>query len=413
MKILHIVAGDLGGGAARGAHWLHLGLKKLGIDSQVLIQKSTIKSDDIIPIANTKFRKLKQMVLGQLDQLILMFYENRNRSVFSTGFFGNRITDLDTYKEADVVHLHWINAGMLSIKEISKIKKPIVWTFRDMWPFTGGCHCSLDCEKYKSGCGNCKNLNSKFNFDLSRIIVNRKKRNFKNNIYPVAISNWLRDCAKSSYIFRDYDIEMIHNGVDTNIYKPLDKNIARDMLNIPKDKKIVLIGAQSAKDKWKGFDKFLSVLKFLTGKDYSYLFFGNTDEEIIKKYNIDYRLLGFLYDNISLSIAYSSADIFVAPSIQEAFGKTLIEAMACGTPVVCFDATGPKDIVTHKETGYKAKPYDEEDLANGIQWVVENENYELLSQKARDRAKSEFDIKVIAKKYKFFYEKVLDKERRS
>ena len=409
MKILHIVGGNLSGGATRGAYWLHQGLREIGVDSKILVQQADVKDKNVISLTNNKITKLKQIILSNLDQSPVWLYKNRKRVIFSTGFLGNNIFKTKEYKEADIIHLHWICGGMLSISQIGKIKKPVVWTMRDMWPMTGGCHYAMDYKRYESGCGFCKQLNSQRKYDLSYFILRKKKARFSKNMKLVGISHWLSECAKRSFLFKDFDIRTIHNNINTNDFFPIKKNIARDILSLPKNKKIILAGAQNLKDFYKGFDKYLEAINILNKKDNKLLlFFGNFDENLIKRSGFEYKSLGFLHDIISLRLAYSASDVFVAPSLMDAFGKTLVESMACGTPAVCFDSTGPKDIVDHKINGYKATPFVGEDLAKGIGWVLsDDKRHKDLCIKAREKAVACFDIEKIAKQYAELYESII------
>jgi len=395
MKVLHIVAGDLNGGAARGAYWLHLGLKELGVNSKVFTSsKTTLNDDSVISTTQTKKGKLFNIFRGQIELLIVKFY--KNKLIFSTGLFGVDFTKTKEYKEADIIHLHWINGGFVNMKHLSKIDKPIVWTIRDMWPMTGGCHYAMECEKYKTGCGSCEQLQSNSNYDLSKFILNRKKKFLPKSMKIVGISSWLSQKAKESYLFKDFDVITIFNNVNTNDFFPIEKNIAKKLLGIKTNKKIILAGAQDLKSFYKGFDKFIEAIKQLNKNKYFLCFFGNLDKSIVNNLGFEYKNFGFLYDTISLRLLYSASDVFVAPSLMDAFGKTLVESMACGTPVVCFDATGPKDIVTHKVDGYKAKPFDTTDLKNGIEWVLDADNYDELCKNAREKVVREFDSKVVA-----------------
>jgi len=410
LKILHIVGGNLSGGAARGAYWLHQGLRKTGVDSKILVQQTDVKDKNVISLTNNKTTKLKQIILSNLDQSPVWLYKNRNRVIFSAGFLGNNIFKTREYKEADIIHLHWICGGMFSISQIGKIQKPVVWTMRDMWPMTGGCHyCAMDCKRYETGCGYCSQLNSQSKYDLSYFILKKKRASFSKNMKMVGISNWLSDCAKRSFLFKDFDIRTIFNNVNTKDFFPVEKSVARDVLGLPNNKKIILAGAQNLKDFYKGFDKYLEAIRQLKDKsNFFLLFFGNMDENIITQSGFEYKSLGFLHDIVSLRLAYSASDVFVAPSIMDAFGKTLAESMSCGTPVVSFDATGPKDIVDHKINGYKAKPFDTSDLAVGINWVLSDENrHKELCVKAREKAVESFDIEKIAGQYAELYGEVI------
>ena len=408
MKILHIVAGGLDGGAARGAYWLHLGLRELGVESKIFTNsKITLGDDSVVTTMKSKKDKAFNMIRGQLDNLLLLLYPKRKRIIFSTGMFGIDFTKTKEYKEADVIHLHWINGGFVNIKHLAKIDKPIIWTMRDMWPMTGGCHYSMECQKYKTGCGSCEQLQSNSKYDLSRFILNRKKKYFPKSMKLVGISHWLSEKAKESELFKEYDMRTIPNNINKDEFFPVEKQVARDILGLKTDKKIILCGSTNLKDFYKGFGKYVEALEKLDENKYFVCFFGSLDKSVADSLGFEYKSFGYLYDNISLRLAYSSADAFVAPSLMDAFGKTLAESMACGTPVVCFDATGPKDIVTHKVDGYKAKPFESEDLAYGIEWVLNASNYDELCVNAREKVVREFDSRVVARKYVELYEEVL------
>lgn len=411
MKILHLVAGDLSGGAARGAYWLHKGLIAQGVDSKLMISGRTQEYDsNIVSLSATKFERVKSIIRGQVDALILKRYKNRSGNIFSTGLVGFDFTKTEAYKQADIIHFHWVSAGMVNIKHLSKVDKPIVWTLRDMWPLTGGCHYSLDCENYKTGCGSCPQLGCSNPKDLSQFVLNRKLKYVPKGLTAVGISNWLTDEAKKSLLFKDHTCLTILNNIDTNEFQKIDKVIARQILGISTEKQIVLCGSTNLKDFYKGFQKYLDALPYLDPEKVMLCFFGRFDKWLIEQYGFDYKSFGYLNDNISLNLVYAAADVFVAPSIQEAFGKTLAESQCSGTPVVCFDATGPRDIVDHKVTGYKAEPFSSEDLANGINWVLQHDNPEQLAQAARDKVLREFDSKVVAGKYMELYEGVVKGE---
>lgn len=411
MKILHIIAGDLEEGAARGAYWLHQGLRECGIDSNIYTNsKTTLGDASVKSIVKNKKDKVINMVRGQLDSFLTLVYSKRKEIIFSSGMFGFDFTKSKEYQDADIIHFHWINAGLVNIKHLAKIDKPIVWTMRDMWPMTGGCHVAkaLDCEHYKIGCGNCKQLNSNSKYDLSRYILNRKKKYLPKNMKIIGISNWLSNEAQESELFKKFDVRTISNNVNTKEFFPVDKAMAREVLGLDTDKKIILTGSTTAKNFYKGFEKYLNAIETLDKEKYFLCFFGNLDKSIVDNLGFEYKSFGYLRDNLSLRLVYSCADVFVAPSLMDAFGKTLAEAMACRIPVVCFDATGPKDIVTHKIDGYKAQPFDIIDLANGIEWVLRNENYDELSKNAREKVLREFDNRIIAEKYIALYKEVLN-----
>lgn len=410
MKVVHLVAGELNGGAARGAYWLHQAQRAAGIDSILMTSgRDDLGDSSVISLAKTSWQKLKFMFLPRLGGLLKVFYKKRKNIIFNTGFEGVDFTKHPSYVAADIVHLHWIN-GLVSMQTLSKIGKPIVWTMRDMWPLTGGCHYALGCEQYHTGCGKCPQLGSQFEHDLSRLVVLNKRRSLNKRIRLIGISEWLSSCAKDSFVFSGYKVDTIANNIDTNQFFPVNRTNAREILGLPTNKKIILVGATSITDFYKGYDLFVESIKLLDLSDIHIVIFGKINTQALEKIGPQHTSLGYLADTITLRLTYSAADVFVAPSRMEAFGKTLVEAMACGTPVVCFDATGPKDIVTHQITGYKAKPFDPVDLAAGIRWAIEQpqDKFDQLCRQARQRAVDVFGSHVAADKYKKLYLELLD-----
>lgn len=409
IKVLHLVGGDLMHGAARGAYWLHQGLNKIGVASKIITNSVTTFGDpSVISTSTTKNQRIRNAVTRQLDQLPASVYKNKEERIFSTGLFGMDLTNDPHFQWADIINLHWINAGFFRFKNIEKIKKPIVWTMRDMWPMTGGCHYAMACERYKTGCGNCMQLNSKSKWDLSRLVLSKKKKSLPDDIVLIGVSKWLTACASKSELFRNHRIETIANCINVDDYCPIEKKAARTILNLPPDDKIILVASTDPTNFYKGFEIFLQASKLIKRrKDCFFLFFGDLDQNVLAGNDLHGMSLGYLHDLTSMRVAYSAADVFVAPSLMEAFGKTLIESMACGTPVACFDATGPKDIVTHESDGYKATPFQPASLAEGIDWVLNHPEPAFLAQNARKKILDCFEMTSVARQYQSLYERIL------
>ncbi len=410
MKILIVNTKDIKGGAARAAYRLHNALLKIGMDSNMLVQLKASKDPKVIGPLN-KFQKGMSIIRPELDKLPLRLYPSRNKTPFSPAWLPfSGMLKIINESDADLVHLHWIAGGMIRIEEIAKIRKPIVWTLHDMWVFTGGCHLDNNCGQYIKGCQYCPILGSKKKNDLSKKIFIRKLRTYNKigNIVFVGLSQWMCKCAKSSKLLNKHKIVNLPNPIDTSIFKPLDKKIARDMLNIPMDKKLILIGAGNPTgDKNKGFAEFSQALNKVGYPKAELLVFGTSRPVNEPEFSFKSHYIGKIYDNITLRVVYSSADVMVVPSLQEAFGQTATEAMSCGTPVVAFGATGLLDIVDHKLNGYLAKPYDPNDLAFGIEWVLRNSDKKNLSAHARSKVLDNFAMELVAKKYKLLYEDLL------
>jgi glycosyltransferase involved in cell wall biosynthesis len=415
MKTLILSTFDVEGGAARAAYRLHNGLQRIGIDSQMLVQ--TKYGDDRTVIGpKTKIKRGFGLIRPTLDSFPLVLYPNRQDILFSPAVLPDNLATLVAKLNLDVVHLHWVAGGFLRPKTLKHFNKPLIWTLHDMWPFAGGCHYDQECGRYRESCGQCPMLNSSKNWDLSRWIWRRKQKAWKNlNFTVVAPSRWLGDCAKASSLFCDLRVEIIPNGLDSSRFKPFDKRIARELLFLPQDKKLILFGAiDSTSDKRKGFQFLQPALQALANNEWEneieLIVFGSSKPPNPPELGMKTHYLGHLPGDLSLGLLYAAADVMVVPSIQEAFGQTASEAMACGTPVVAFGATGLLDIVDHKRTGYLAQPFDAEDLAKGIAWVIEDEErWQALSHQARQKVEDEFAIESVAQRYAELYKEVLER----
>ena len=284
-----------------------------------------------------------------------------------------------------------------------------------MWGFTGGCHYTGACLNYQQKCGTCPALGSDQPHDLSRQLWNRKAKAWQNlNLHIVCISQWLADCAQQSSLFQNFDIRVIPNAVDTHQFRPHPKAVVRSLLNLPLHKKIILFGATRAlADKRKGAKYLLEATTHISQSSSSaeteLLIFGASEPSRSLNFGLKANYVGNIHDNLTLALIYAAADVMVISSIEEAFGLTAAEALACGTPVVCFDVGGLKDIVDHQENGYRAVCFDANDLARGIHWVLENpERWSKLSSQASSKANSCFSQAVQAKSYINLCQEILE-----
>lgn len=415
MKVLLVSSSDTYG-AGIAARRLHDGFRRIGLESVILVQEKKTDIPEIVG-PKTKFEKLASQLKPVADAIPLYVYPDRLNSTFSTSWIANRkLQTIIKETDPDIINLHWICRGFLAIEDMKKFEKPIVWTLHDMWPFTGGCHYALNCEKYQDSCGNCPQLESMSNLDLSKLIWKRKKDSW--NELPMTIvtpSTWLAECAKKSSLMKNYRIETIHNGVDTNRFQRIDKTVARSILGLPRDKSIILFGAANLNDERKGFKVLVDSLKILSESkrelfgNTALVVFGSSETNSLHCFEDNTIFLGHLYDDFSLSIAYSSADVFVAPSIQDNLPNTLIESNACGTPCVAFDVGGINNIITHKENGYLCAPGDPKDLAAGIAWVIEHKDlHVVLSDNSKRRAQTLFHLETQAHQYFSLFRNILD-----
>ena len=419
MKILHINTSDIQGGAARAAFRLNRALNKLNVNSKMLVQSKAGDDINVKSVAETKIQKGLAKIRPYYDILPLILYKNRQKGPFSVARTGVDICKNKYVKEADLINLHWINAGFLSLKSIKKLNqlnKPIVWTLHDMWPFTGGCHSSGGCAKYENKCGQCLFLNSKKNNDLSWKIWKEKKKILENiNLAIVTPSKWLAQCAKNSSLFKDLRVEIIPNSVDINIFKPIKKEIAGDIFNLPQNKFLILFNTISSTNyKRKGLHYLYKAFERLNinypeaRKEIELVVFGASHSEEIKNLPFKANFIGILNDDYSLALCYSSANVFISPSLEDAFGLVYSEAMACGTPCVAFNYSGPKDIINHKQNGYLAEYKSVDDLAQGIYWMLEDKSRLIdLGEKARKKVLDNYTYDIVGNKYLKLYKELL------
>ncbi|MEI6330021.1 MAG: glycosyltransferase family 4 protein [Pseudanabaena sp. ELA645] len=412
-KPLLISTSDINGGAARAAYRLHKGLQSINVDSQMLVQNK--QSDDYTVIApeskvSIGIGKLKHT----LDILPLQIYPQRDRSTsYSVQWLPDKLDVKVAQINPDVINLHWINNGYLKIETIAKFKKPIVWTLHDMWAFTGGCHYNGDCMNYINSCGACPQLHSYKEKDLSRWIWQRKAKAWQNlNLTIVTPSHWLAKCAASSSLLKDTRIEVIPNGLDTKQYKPIEKSVARSILGLPEDKHLILFGAMSATSApRKGFNFLQSALQNLSqsgwGENVELVVFGSSKPINPIELGFNSHYLGILNDDISLSLVYAAADVFLAPSVQDNLPNTVMESLACGTPCVAFDIGGMPDMIDHQQNGYLAQPFDIDDLAKGITWVLEDdERLRKLGTNSREKVEQNFTLEIQANNYLSLYKDI-------
>lgn len=411
MRILLVNTFDVVGGPGRWAYMMHRDFLQSGIDSIYLVDNK-ISSDGTIVGYGGKYKNIRSRIKQIIEYLPLVSYPHWKRTIFSTGMAPFDINKIVAELKPDIVHLNWINRGFINIKSLSQIKVPIVWTMHDMWPFTGGCHYDEGCGRYRLGCGSCPMLGSHKDSDLSRTITELKNKYWQNiDLTMVTPSRWLLQCAQKSKLFQNKRVEHIPVGIDVGVFRSINKVEARKQLSLPLDKKLILFGAINAvKDQRKGFKYLLEALNLLNNQDSNIelVIFGSSEFENKINFKLKSHFFGSIKDNKKMALLYSAADVFVAPSIQDNMPATVMESLACGTPVASFNIGGMPDMIEHKKNGYLAKPFDVVDLTNGIQWILENDERHIgLSQRGRNKIEEEFDIKIIANRYIDLYKNIL------
>ena len=401
MKVYHLSTSDTLGGAARAAFRIHLACLRNQIDSRMMVGQ---KNSDLHSInANTsRFSRLKRLAKQAISRKIISW--QRTNGTHSLGLFPSGLVKKLNSDNVDVLNLHWVGGEFLSVKDIGKFHKPVVWTLHDMWAFCGAEHYAEN-EEWQNG------YSSRSFWDLDRWVWTRKKKAWTRPMYIVTPSAWLADCVKKSALMGSWQVRNIPNPLDTQVFQPRGKLLSREILGLPLDKKLVLFGAISpTADRRKGWDLLQLALQKLsqTADGVVGVVFGQSEPLNPPKLGLPLHWMGYLHDDITLSLLYSAVDVMVVPSRQDNLPQTSTEPQACGTPVVAFDVCGLPSAVEHKQTGYLAKPFDIDDLAHGISWVLsDQERSQKLSSQARERAVRLWSPEVVAKQYLEVYEEAI------
>ena len=418
MKVLLINTSENTGGAAIACSRLMSALQKNGINVKLLVKKKISDNPDIIGIEQNAIKRYLGFFKFAWERFIIFINNHFSKknlfsvSIANTGF--NLIRHKEV-QEADIIHLHWINQGFLSLSDIKKLTtlgKPIIWTLHDLWPITAICHHPGTCNKYTSLCQNCPQLQKPAPHDLSYRIW--KKKNFlaQSHITFVSVSQWLCDKARQSNISKTSLNLVIPNTINTQIFYHQNRDKIREKLSIPKNKFVILFGAAKLNDPIKGFDLLCHAISLLPTEQLEklhLLMFGGikNDVDFLNTIPCKYTYMGKLSNISTIASLYSAANVTVVSSHYETFGQTLIESMACGTTVVSFDQGGQTDIIDHLNNGYLARYPSVKDLSKGILWAYEQKDNPSLQDKCIEKVKKNYTEDVIATHYNHLYQKLL------
>lgn len=413
MKVIQLNFSDINGGAARAAYRIHQCLRSVGIDSRMWVNKAAA-GDWSVEGPATKLEKLLTAVRPRSISPLIKLLKTGNPVIHSPSIFPSQWVNRINESDVDIVHLHWVQEEMLSISDISRIRKPLVWTLHDMWAFCGAEHYTTD-HRWRDGYRSDNRPTHESGFDLNRWVWQRKRKLWDRSIHIVTPSNWLANCVRESALMGDKPVMMIPNPIDTDRWKPMDQNVSRELLDLPTNVPLLLFGAiGGCADPRKGFDLLNMALAHLRDdrrvRGLELVVFGQRAPQYQPDLAFPIHYTGHLHDDLSLRALYSAADLMVTSSRQDNLPNTVVEAQACGTPVVAFDIGGFPDIVEHQKTGYLAQAFNTEDLAKGIEWVVNRPKDErlLMRNLSRKRSVKIFDSQRVAQEYKALYEKVYE-----
>lgn len=415
MKVAQVNFRDILGGAARAAYRIHRALLQYGVDSRMHVSGAT-SGDWTVQAPDSRWMngisKIRQPLVG----LLVNTLHTENRVLHSPAILPScwprRLNRLDT----DVIHLHWVAAEMMSVADIGRLHAPVVWTLHDMWGICGAEHFTED-FRWRDGYTQHNRPVYESGFDLNRWTWQRKLKLWRRPMHIVTPSRWLADCVRHSAIMQDWPVSVVPNAIDTEAWQPIDKRISRRILHLPEDCPLLLFAATGGtRDPRKGFDLLNSAVDHLRGEmaGMELVILGELAPKEPVNLGFPIHYAGHLHDDVSLCLFYSAADAVVVPSRQDNLPNCGVEAHACGTPVVAFDVCGLPDIVDHQKTGYLAKPFDTEDLARGIQWVLSDaERRSMLCTQSRRDAVARFSFPVVAEQYLQVYNAALDSRGRS
>lgn len=409
MRVLIVNTSEKTGGAAVAANRLMEALKNNGVKAKMLVRD---KETEQITVVGLHGSWLHQVYFLWERLVIFCHLHFRREHLFDIDIAnaGVDITKLREFKEADIIHLSWINQGMLSLKSVKKIiksGKPIVWTMHDAWAATAICHYTRGCEWFTTRCADCRLLpNGGGDNDLAAKVWRRKKKLFNDcGIHFVTCSRWLEGEAKRSALLQGQYITSIPNPIDTHVFRPIDKKEALQRAGLPEGKRIILFVSQRVTTKRKGMHFLVEAIEKMVAakpetKESTILaILGGHAEEMVGQLALPVFPLGYVNDERKIVAVYNAADVFVLPSMEDNLPNTIMEAMACGVPCVGFRIGGIPEMIDHQKNGYLAQAGNADDLATGISWTIYTADHEQLSKSAIHKVATCYSQQTVALKY--------------
>ncbi|MCM1169805.1 MAG: glycosyltransferase [Bacteroides sp.] len=414
--VLIVNTSERTGGAAVAANRLTKALNKNGIDAEMLVADKNTSDVHVFDIPG-KLRKKYNFIFERLLILVRNKFSKKRLFEIDPAFTGTDITKLPCFKKADVIHLHWINQGMLSMRNLRKIirsGKKIVWTMHDQWCSTGICHSTGDCLKFQTHCAACPVLQTSRRKDLAwRTFVKKKRLFAARSITFVTCSRWLKRIASTGALFENQHVIDIPNPIDTDLFRPMDRTACRQALNLPLGNRLILVGAVNVTDYRKGIDYMVNALNRLFEEpefpqNTEVVCMGNGASALQALLHGKVHPLDYIKDEALLCQVYSAVDMFFTPSLFENLPNMIMEAMACGTPCLGFNVGGIPEMIDHLQNGYVAEYKSTEDLVNGLQYLMKlpNDVYREYSANCRQKVLDCYSENIVAQRYGKVYCKV-------
>jgi glycosyltransferase involved in cell wall biosynthesis len=421
LKVVHLNTYDGNGGAGRACIRLNRALLSQNIDSKVIVHYKFGKNPQIGDFNTNFIQKAYTAATIILERIWAKRYLKAVKTPFSFAWFGRSVIHHPDVKNADIIHLHWVNHGFLNpshIAEIAKLGKPVVWTFHDSNAFTGGCHVRYSCDHFQRECGDCPLLKNPSSNDYSHRIWQQKHDAYAQlGFNIVAPSTWMQASVLQSSLMKGRAISQIPNTLETDIFKPMDKQLAKEQAGFAKDKFVFLSGFMpSRKDMHKGTSYLIESLELLKTRlglkadEIELVIFGNRNTEDMPDFPFRTSFLGKINDDKKLALCYAAADTFLIPSLEDNLPYTVMESLSCGTPVITFTTGGIPDMVKHEYNGYLAAYRSSESFADGIEWIINHPDRLKLQQQARQSIMDHFSEEIVSKKHIELYHQLLKTE---
>ena len=416
MRVLIINTTERQGGPAIAAYRLTEALKNNGIKAKMLVRRKSTEQVTTV-VAERSLANWLTTLWERLSVALHTHFRRNRIYAIDLGHSGGDITALPEFKQADIIHLHWINSGMLSLSSVEKIiasGKPIVWTLHDMWPFTGVCHYAHDCDHYTEHCHDCPQLSSRKHRDMAYKIFNHKVQLLQGtHIQFVACSRWLGNMAGNSRLLQGQKVACIPNAINTNLFRPRDKCKAREVIGLPRDKRLVLFSSHTLDDERKGLHYLKEAMRRLVAEHSKWkdglglvLLGKHIDPSMCRDIPVDVYPLHYINSEKQLVDIYNAVDLLAIPSLQDNLPNTVVEAMACGVPCIGFNVGGIPEMIDHLHNGYIAEYKNVNDLAAGIHWLLTEGEYEILSREAARKAANTYGENSVAMKYIGIYNRM-------
>jgi glycosyltransferase involved in cell wall biosynthesis len=423
MNILHINTTSHSGGAAKAMQRLHDELLAHKHQSEIIAGRNNLPGEphihlmsDMISPYQTNLRVIQSWLGSRLEDL-LGLHPWTNRPTLN-------LPKTKLYEWADIIDLRNLHGGYINLWVLPGLSrgKPVVWRLPDVWALTGYCAYPYDCKKWKDGCYDCPLLKGEGRLLVEpkppprwdgtrRVWLAKQKIYLKSKLHIVVNSEWMRKKVNQGILRDSLSVSVISNGVDLDIYKPIDKQKAREKLGLPPNETVLLWGAASLGNLRKGYSYTARATELIQnkGKIEPLLITMGNEKRMDEKYPLGkVEHFGFVKDPASQALMYNAADLFLCSTLADAQPQTAVESLACGTPVIAYDIGPMPELIQDGKTGFIAPDVSVESLAATLEEVLEDpEQLVEMGRSCRKEAEKKYDLSKQSKKYIDLYENIL------